>query len=553
MTKCKGCAKDIKTEKEYIKCAGKCNSAYHNDKNCCALSASASNYLKKYTNLIYLCNDCKTTIHEIPKVTNDNNKSINESLNLIDKQSENIHSIKTNVYIIKKVLEEQESPQDYTDKFEYINNALHKIISKINKLELDQQMLKEIKKNNDVLVLKLQKLIDDYDNKANNFEILFNKLDDLAIKLESMPATTNNFELFNPPLTFDTEYAVLQINNKIDEIHSKLCPTLNLQAEFKLVEQKEADSVKTTKSNDSDNSSGWRFINGRSKKVWKKQWPNDNKQQHSKVNPSNKKSKSASVKNNNNSKPNVNIAKQSNVIIKKNVNDNRKGSFKNKGNNRTKQTINKVKNPIDIDNFDSIINEYGHNNNMKYPNFISGGIINPAKPPIHSHMAPPSYVNPLTSQNASVPNGGLINTNVTRPSFIDPLAPPRVKVTQNLSNNFSADNRYLLSRFRDQRIYDKARYFLAYFFDKTGDVCYKGMTKLNITMALKSEGLPTDVNELKHLYFNYHMQSDGLNVVDVQTDLEALRKHISKERTNFLQVSSENYKKFYYPSHRKFF
>lgn len=168
-------------------------------------------------------------------------------------------------------------------------------------------------------------------------------------------------------------------------------------------------------------------------------------------------------------------------------------------------------------------------------------------------MVPPSYVEPLTSQNAIVPNGGLINTNVTRPSFIDPLAPPRVKVTQNLSNNFSADNRYLLSRFRDQRIYDKARYFLAYFFDKTGDVCYKGMTKLNIIMALKSEGLPTDVNELKHLYFNYHMQSDALNVVDVQTDLDTLRKHISKERTNFLQVSSENYKKFYYPSHRKFF
>lgn len=83
-----------------------------------------------------------------------------------------------------------------------------------------------------MLVLKLQKLIDDYANKANSFEILYNKLDDLAIKLESMPATTKNSELFNAPLTFDTEYAVLQINNKIDEIHSKLCPTLNLQAEI---------------------------------------------------------------------------------------------------------------------------------------------------------------------------------------------------------------------------------------------------------------------------------------------------------------------------------
>lgn len=515
MFNCNKCNKVIKNDKDYITCAGQCSNVFHNIKDCSGLSASAANYLTKYPNMLYVCNHCSSL----------KNGDSNESFNILDKQNEKLHSIKTDVKTILKSLEEQDPHPDYNDKFDFINTSLDKIYSKIKRLELDQQMLKDIKKTNDTLALRMQKVIEDYTLKSKHFESLYEKLDNLAVKIEAIPASFNNHDIFNTPVTFDTEFAILQINNKIDGLSEKLCPPVSLQTELENTKQISTNDAAVVKPE--EDTSGWRFINQRSKRVWKMNWPKLTTKQKSRVNMNEKSNKFNQEKKNPN-RSNLNRDRQGSVNSKKNnknnINSNKQGNLNKKGTKTSKMTKNNGKNPSDIDKFDDIINEFIQSNN-KYPNFVSGGIINPAQPPR------------------------------TVPSFIDPLAPPKVKLTEKLSANYTGTdtNRYILSRFRDHKIYDKTRHLLAFFYDKKNDVCFKGLTKLNILMALKGEGLPIDINELQRLYFEYHASIEGIDLIDVENDLKTLRKQIEKERTNFLQTSSENYKKFYYPSHKKFF
>lgn len=256
------------------------------------------------------------------------------------------------------------------------------------------------------------------------------------------------------------------------------------------------------------------------------------------------------------------------------------------------------KNPVDISNFDQIIQNYGYNpssnsnfSTTKYPNFVSVGVqpsntshtsFPPANPfqtnrqiisssahnltpsnnnnkgqfePSNTVISPlppplPVYVNPHTGSEqfqTSITSDLPLTTST---SFINPLKPPIVNITEKFKED---ESRYLLARFRDGKIYDKTRYLLSYFYDKDNSICYKGLTKLNILMSLKSEGLPSNLDRLRDLYFKYHALSEDISIDDVKNDLITLRNHINKERTNFMQVSNENYKKFYYPSMKKFF
>lgn len=171
---------------------------------------------------------------------------------------------------------------------------------------------------------------------------------------------------------------------------------------------------------------------------------------------------------------------------------------------------------------DGLDEQHTQSSHDRYPNFIQSGIFQAGN-----------------------------NTNNTislsdDPSFIDPLRPPVVKLTELSAAEGLDHSRYLLARLRDRNIYEKCRYFLSYFFDQPSNVCLKGMTRTSLLMFLKSEGLPTDCSQLRGLFFKYHIEYGGLTRENVESDLSALAKFLKSERINFLQSSESNMERFYY-------
>lgn len=150
--------------------------------------------------------------------------------------------------------------------------------------------------------------------------------------------------------------------------------------------------------------------------------------------------------------------------------------------------------------------------------------------------APSSDESSSYPSSANTPRGTPPN-----PSYIDPLFPPIVKLTMKSAD--STEGRYLLSRFRDRRIYDNVRLLLAYLHDKSNSVCFEGKTKTNILVSIHQEGLPTDIPTLRQLYFKYH---EELTVPSkyVSDDLTAYASYVSSRRISYLQkcrTDSRNY------------
>jgi len=123
---------------------------------------------------------------------------------------------------------------------------------------------------------------------------------------------------------------------------------------------------------------------------------------------------------------------------------------------------------------------------------------------------------------------------------VDPNDPPIIKLTK--LSMCSADKTYALSRFRERKIYENVRDFLA-FFHKNKDVCLKGVTKTSLTVFIDQEGLPTDLKELEELYFTYNIKI-GLSRDDIMEDLKMHESGLINEHRDHLTKVRENWKKY---------
>lgn len=523
MTYCKKCKQVIKND-DKVNCAGQCNSVFHKSKDCCGISNFAIKYVDNYANVKYCCDDCANLQQPLNQPLNLHD----DSLQLLDNQSTILNNLSKEVKSLQQTIIDKDSAPDHRDELKSVSQAVNRFTVKLNQLESDLRHRVEDQLN--VAIDKINTKLSVIDKIAE----FNNRMDDVLLKLELLDRpyeqNTLNFEMVIAELSSKIDILLNKSSSDSSSPASEPVTYNNINRITDKVSKKIDKILKTPGT--APTISGWKFINERSKKVWKADWKNNSNKGRDKYN-------------------------DENIVISKNNN-----RINNKSKNRNKQNKslpkNAQKNPVDIADFDKIISEFSQPQNVinlthnkpqysKQINFNSGGIINPYRRPDETIMQFNDHIDSTT--DAPIPPAVASSSNLPI-SFIDPIKPPVVKLTEQLGGT---DSRYVLARFRDRTIYERTRQFLAYFHDQPADRCLRNMTKTNLIMFLKSEGLPTDYNELRNLYFKYNIEYGNLTANDVIIDLNALRKHMSTERTNFLQMSKENYKRFYYPSASKVF
>lgn len=124
---------------------------------------------------------------------------------------------------------------------------------------------------------------------------------------------------------------------------------------------------------------------------------------------------------------------------------------------------------------------------------------------------------------------------------MDPMTPPIVRLSQ---DSDAVNGRYVLARLRDPSILKSLRLFLAYLHDQPSSVCFEGHTSTSIKLMLASEGLPSDLDSLRKLYYRFH-NAYGIGSTEVDADLSAFRSFFSAESLLRLQKIRESHGKYY--------
>lgn len=124
---------------------------------------------------------------------------------------------------------------------------------------------------------------------------------------------------------------------------------------------------------------------------------------------------------------------------------------------------------------------------------------------------------------------------------MDPMTPPMVRLSQ---SSHAPDGRYVLARLREPSILKALRLFLAYLHDQPSSVCFEGHTGTSIKLMLTSEGLPSDLDSLRKLYYRFH-DAYGIGSTEVDADLSAFRSFFSSEKLLHLQRIRESHGKYY--------
>jgi hypothetical protein len=182
-----------------------------------------------------------------------------------------------------------------------------------------------------------------------------------------------------------------------------------------------------------------------------------------------------------------------------------------------------------------------------YPNFQRGPIINQASPqpqrqvhqlvPVEVHRSPSPPAPPLP---VNLPVH--YQSQQQQPRFMDPLVPA---VVQNTQISVSQEGRYALSRLRDVQLLKTVRFYLAYLHDKPS-VCIDGLTGHHCKLLIGINGLPTDVEELKKIYVDFHCTFNmNFSPIEIENELKSFGSHLASTRINFLQNTNQNFKKFY--------
>lgn len=117
-----------------------------------------------------------------------------------------------------------------------------------------------------------------------------------------------------------------------------------------------------------------------------------------------------------------------------------------------------------------------------------------------------------------------------------PSLPIMVRMTQQ-------HRTYALSRFRDQRIYQLARLYLAYLMKETTEVVFDGKTKTSIEMELKSEGLPVG-EELSQMYYEFCIMN-GQEERNVRLDLDSYYGYCRTSRLIRLNQARDSVRKYF--------
>lgn len=259
---------------------------------------------------------------------------------------------------------------------------------------------------------------------------------------------------------------------------------------------------------------GWRMLGDR--RVWRNDWRDYDRRKSRRE--STEKLHQKKIRKIRKNKKQLNYKSISNKNLNSNLNSNfDRNSILNKS-FRSKRPINANPKP-QID--------------ANYSNFVKGQTINPNSnfidnlTNISCHSLSSSSDNSFQNNNASFKE---------IESGIDCLNPPIVKLTKN------SDDRYKIARLRDPKIFSNVRLYLAYLHDKS-ETCIEGKTSTSLKVEIASEGLPTNVGELREVFLKYH-ETFGIQSKEVEADLESYRSHLSTQRLNYLQSSRVNFNNF---------
>jgi hypothetical protein len=76
--------------------------------------------------------------------------------------------------------------------------------------------------------------------------------------------------------------------------------------------------------------------------------------------------------------------------------------------------------------------------------------------------------------------------------------------------------------------------------------CIDGKTKTNLKILIQQEGLPTDIDDLRHLFISFHEQL-GVTYNQIKADLETYGAHVRTKHISFLQRSRKEQQNYYRP------
>ena len=264
----------------------------------------------------------------------------------------------------------------------------------------------------------------------------------------------------------------------------------------------------------------------------------------------------------NSNKDNINTVSKSNFNSRKNRISKSKNKNKNKNENKNKinSTGDRSNTPSPINtnigpkpipsprslkkssSLDTIMEPTISNNNPKpssvsfpnsslYPNFSRPSCIIPDPSPI-----------PVASTSPIAPN---ISSAIARsPSFIDPLLPPIVKLT--LLSAGDADNKFLLSRLRDQKLFDNVRLYLSFLHNQPDSTCINGKTKSYVQLQLQLEGLPIELSSLRTLFDKFNAMY-SISPEQVSSDLDSFASQLRSDRICQLNRYRIDSNKFFRP------
>lgn len=264
-----------------------------------------------------------------------------------------------------------------------------------------------------------------------------------------------------------------------------------------------------------------------------------------KGNPSSRKSNSNTSNNSISTKPNIYPSGSNDITVKTTINQSKPTKVKKSLKaNRTKSETLKVsgssasssslKEPSTI--ISSIAAPMASNSKLStspadFPHFNFSHVLNPTSFSItHPHSSTTSAPSSDISIGNSTATPSVYDPILKSPSpnlaFINPLLPPNVNLT--LMSSQSLDNRYLLSRLREPKIFDNVRLYLAYLHRQSETTCIEGKTKTSVEFALLQKGLPTEISELRSIFDRFH-ECFGKSHKLVTIDLETFAAHLSSK------------------------
>lgn len=411
---------------------------------------------------------------------------------------------------------------------------------------------------------KIEKLAKDYDKIANecssNYVKVTESVDSLLVNTETQEK--DKAEIKNSVLNVNRQ--LTKFCEKQDEIRDIVDKAVNKQKVVKDPIYKDSE-MQTERQNlmltTEEVIGGWRMLGDR--KVWKNDWSYyDEKQRRRKIEEKKQakriklqKQKRKQLRNKNK----LNFKQRMNNQFTHNTDPN---LLKNANVMNFNQTNQNHSNLIDV----SAKNQFPNNKKPNYKNFVQGETLNPVNSFETSKIVDLNdsdcsslsdessiiedleqrksisnsiKVVPVSNSNSESDKNENSNTNIDSCTALNPLFPPVVRLTQNCANG-----QYQKARFRDEKIRNVVRLYLAYLFNQSESVVVDKMTVVSAKISIASEGLPTEYDKLLKLYCDFN-EEFGVSSKQAQADLDAYRASIRTQRLNNIQKSRENSHNFF--------